>query len=224
MAELPLSFIANAGQADATVRFMVKAGKQAIFFTSQEVVFAASEQTEDELTRSSVVRLRFTGANGELKVEGEKPLPGVANFFLGSDPGGWRTGVSTYAAVTYQDLYPGIDLIYSGKQGRLKSEFVVAADTDPTVITMSYSGASSMYLREDGALVLETPTGKLVEAPPLIYQVIDEERVAIEGGYRLLENGEVSFTLDDYVLTEPLIIDPTFVYSTYLLVCERRVG
>ena len=216
MAEIPLSFIANAGQADANVRFMVRAGKHTVFFTPQEVVFAASEKTEGEDTRSSVVRLRFSGASGEVKVEGEKPLPGVTNFFLGNDPEQWRTNVPTYAAITYHDLYPGIDLIYSGKQGRLKSEFVVAADADPTLIIMDYSGVSSMYMREDGALVLETPIGKLVEAPPFIYQMIDEERATVEGGYRLLGEGEVTFTLGDYVPTEPLIIDPALVYSTYL--------
>ena len=216
IAEIPISFIANAGQVDANVRFMVKAGKQTIFFTSEEVVFAASEKREREGPRSSVVRLRFAGANGEVKIEGGESLPGIANFFLGNDPEKWRTNVPTYATITYQGLYPGIDLIYSGKQGRLKSQFVVTAGANPAVILMDYSGASSMYVREDGALVLETPIDTLVEAPPLIYQVIDEERVLVEGGYRLLGNGEVAFTLGEYVTTEPLIIDPTLVYSTYL--------
>jgi len=201
IAELPLSFIANASQADENVQFMVKAGKQTIFFTPQEIVFAASEETEGGDTRSSVVRLRFAGANGEVKVEGEKPLPGAANFFLGNDPEKWQANVPTYAAITYHDLYPGIDLTYSGNQGRLKSEFVVAAGADPTVITMAYSGASAMYV-QDGALVLETPIGKLVEASPLIYQMLDEERVTVEGGYRLLGNGEVAFTLGEYVTAE----------------------
>jgi len=214
--ELPLSFIANAGQANANVQFIVKAGEQTIFFTPQAIVFATSEHTEDELTRGSVVRLRFTGANEEVKVGGEKPLPGVANFFLGNDPEQWRANVPTYAAITYHDLYPGIDLVYSGKQGRLKSEFVVAAGADPTVIIMDYSGVSSMYVRDDGSLVLETPIGKLVEEPPLIYQVIDEARITVEGGYRLLGEGQVAFSLGEYVTTEPLIIDPAFVYSTYL--------
>lgn len=81
LAELPLSFIANAGQADANVRFMVKAGKHTVFFTPQEVVFATSQHTEGEYTCSSVVRISFAGANGGVKVEGEEPLPGVANFF-----------------------------------------------------------------------------------------------------------------------------------------------
>ena len=69
MAKLPMSFIANAGQVDANVQFMVKAGKQTIFFTPKEVVFAASEEAEGEVPRNSVVRLRFTGANGEVRVE-----------------------------------------------------------------------------------------------------------------------------------------------------------
>ena len=224
IAEIPSSFIVNAGQVDANVRFMVKAGKHTIFFTPQEVVFAAGEQTEDELTRSSVVFLRFSGANEEARVNRGKPLPGAANFFLGDDPKKWRTNVPTYAAITYQHLYPGIDLVYSGKQGRLKSEFVVAAGADPTVITMAYSGTSAMYVRDDGALVLETPIGELVEAPPLIYQTIGERRVTVEGAYCLLGNGEVTFTLGEYVLTEPLIIDPELVYSTYLGGGGRDMG
>ena len=59
MAELPIRFIANAGQADENVRFMVKAGKQTIFFTPQEAVFAAIEGAEGEVPRSSVVHLNL---------------------------------------------------------------------------------------------------------------------------------------------------------------------
>jgi len=179
-------------------------------------VFAASEGTEDKFTRSSVVRLQFAGANREVTVEGEEPLPGAANFFLGNDPQQWQTNVPTYAAIIYHDLYPGIDLIYSGKQGRLKSEFVVAAGADPTAITMEYSGASSMSVRDDGALVLETPIGKLIEAPPHIYQMVDDERVTVEGRYVLLGEREVAFALGDYVSTKTLIIDPTLQWNTFL--------
>lgn len=45
--------------------------KTAVFVVLLFVVFAASEQTKDEGARGSVVRLRFVGANGEARVEGE---------------------------------------------------------------------------------------------------------------------------------------------------------
>ena len=76
IAEIPISFIANSGQANAQVEFMVKAGEQTIFFTRDEIVFTASEKREGEDTQSSVVRLCFTGANGEAKIEATQPLPG----------------------------------------------------------------------------------------------------------------------------------------------------
>jgi len=195
---------------------MIKAGAHTVFFTSEEIVFAASEQAQGEDAHSSAVRLRFDGANTNVEVQGTQPLVGVSNFFLGNDPDNWQSNVPTYATITYHDLYPGIDLVYSGKQGRLKSEFVVVPGAEPTTITMNYSGASSMYLRDDGALVLQTPIGELIEEAPYIYQMINEEQVVVEGGYRLLEDERVGFTLGDYNPTKPLIIDPVLIYSTYL--------
>ena len=98
IADLPLSFIANAGQEDAKVRFIVKAAKQTVFFTPQEIVLAASEKPEGEDICNSVVRLRFAPANRKAKVEGGEPLPGVANFFLGKDPENLR--------LTYPHMLP----------------------------------------------------------------------------------------------------------------------
>jgi len=176
VAEFPLSFIVNAGQADSDVRFMIRAGTHTVFFTPEEIVFAASEQTQGEDARNSVVRLRFDGANTNVEVRGTQPLAGVANFFLGNNPDNWRSNVPTYATITYPDLYPGIDLVYSGKQGRLKSEFVVAAGADPAAIVMEFGGSSGLYIRKDGALVIETTIGELIEDPPLIYQNVSIPR------------------------------------------------
>ena len=52
---LSLSFIANAGQANANVQFMVKAGKHTLFFTPQEVVFATNGGTRDVDARRCLV-------------------------------------------------------------------------------------------------------------------------------------------------------------------------
>jgi len=59
IAELPLSFIANADQADADVRFVIRAGKQTIFFTPNDVVFAAGGEAKYELLDSLVVRFSY---------------------------------------------------------------------------------------------------------------------------------------------------------------------
>jgi hypothetical protein len=205
---LPLRFTANSGQTDPAVRFTAESAGQAFFFTDDEVVFTA---------QSAVARLRFLGANPHPTLAGLEPLPGAVNFFLGNDPARWRTEVQTYGAMAYHDLYPGIDLIYHGADGGLKSEFVVAPEADPSRIAIQYSGADTPQLRSDGALILQTPAGAWVEPAPRIYQDADGGlRREVPGGYRLVGGDRVSFQLGAYDRSKPLILDPALGYITYL--------
>jgi hypothetical protein len=214
-AQLPLSFIANAGQANSDVQFQVRGAGHTIFFTASEIILSATEQVEDQLV-SSVVRSQLVGANPNPSIVGLNPLPGVANFLLGNDPSQWYTNVSTYGGVVYQNVYAGIDRVFKGTEGELKSEFIVAPGADPGQIRMNFSGVESIQLRDDGALVLQTPLGELIEEAPYIYQEINGQRQVVQGAYILLGNNQVGFTLGTYNPAYTLVIDPVLEYSTYL--------
>ncbi len=64
----------------------------------------------------------LVGANPKSKVTGLDELPGKSNYFIGNDPKKWRTKVSTYAKVKYEGVYPGIDLVYYGKESGARSQ------------------------------------------------------------------------------------------------------
>jgi hypothetical protein len=231
---LPLSFIANRGQTDSRVRFTARGAGHTFYFTPTEIVFDAiqrpSDQAEagakfmtladelrpDEPVQRAVVRMRFLGANPEPVVEGLEELPGRANFFIGNDPTKWQTDVPTYRAIAYRDLYPGVDLIYRGSQGRLKSEFRVAPGADPGVIRLGYAGMEALTLTDAGQLVLRTPLGELVEEAPYVYQEVAGERVEVTGRFQLVDERTMSFVISAYDPTLPLVIDPVLAYSTYL--------
>ena len=221
---LPLRFVANAGQTHPTVHFTVKGAGHTLFFTEEGVVFSAAQEVGGERVHS-VVRLRFPGANPHPGIEGLVPLPGKANFFLGNDPGDWQSNVPTYAAVVYRDLYPGVDLVYGGVEGQLKSEFRLAPAAHPSAIQMAYTGVQGAHLRSDGALVLRTALGELIEAAPLVYQDVEGVQREILGAYDLIsprqDVGEadtcrVGFRVGAHDPVLPLVIDPVLGYSTYL--------
>ncbi|HEV8132422.1 MAG TPA: hypothetical protein VGQ81_14330 [Acidobacteriota bacterium] len=67
----------------------------------------------------AVLRMKFAGANPKPRLLGEGELPGKANYFIGNDPKQWHTNVPTYARVEYENLYPGIDLVYHGNRRHL---------------------------------------------------------------------------------------------------------
>jgi hypothetical protein len=138
--------------------------------------------------------------------------------------------VPTYAALAYRDLYPGVDLVYRGTEGRLKSEFVLAPGADPAAIALVYDGVQGLHLREDGALVLQTPLGELVETAPLIYQEVDGLRQEIPGGYVLFDphpsnrGSRGGFYISAYDPALPLVIDPELAYASYLGGSGNDVG
>jgi hypothetical protein len=85
--------------------------------------------------------LRLLGANPRAEVAGLDELPGNSNYFIGKDPKKWHTHVPTYGRVRYQNIYPGVDLVYHGGQnGQLEYDFVLAPGADPNAIQLAIAG------------------------------------------------------------------------------------
>ncbi len=217
--QIPLSFIANAGQSDPSVKFQVKGAGHSIYFTPNEITFTAFQKPTEPgnaATNSATVRSSLADSNPNPTISGLEKLPGFANFILGEDSSQWHTDVPTFNGVVYQNVYQGIDRVFKGTEGQLKSEFLVAPLADPSQIRMNYSGVSDIRLRDDGALILETPLGELIDNAPIVYQDINGQRVNVPAAYNLLGNGQVGFSLGEFDHTQPLVIDPVLAYSTYL--------
>ena len=210
MLKLPLSFIENRGQSPEEVEFVVKTSGQTVFFTPSEVAFSLSGGDN-----SSVVRLAFEGSE-PVEIAGEDLLSGKANFFIGNDSAGWATDIPTYGAIRYKDLYPGVDLVFKGREGYLKHELVVSPGADPAQIVMTYSGQDNLSLMEDGSMQLRTAAGNLTDSAPVCYQIINSSRIIVEGHYRIIDGQRIAFEIGSYDRGSPLVIDPALVYSTYL--------
>jgi hypothetical protein len=215
LSSLPLTFIPNQGQYDPAVKYVVTGPRSTLFFTSDEIVIAAVEGTGNESV-SHIIWQTFPGASPNPMIAGTDPLAGTANFFIGNDPSQWQTGVLTYGAVEYHDLFPGIDLRYKGTEGTLKREFVVAPGADPAMIRLQYDGVDSIAVDETGSLVLTSGTSTMTESPLICYQEINGEFVLVGAAYRILSDHEVALTLEQFDPSYPLVIDPALVYSTYL--------
>jgi hypothetical protein len=215
-ARLPLMFEPNQGQTDPQVRFIARGGGYGLFLTDQEAVLALENAKAGKSDRkSSVVRMRLAGSNQNPRLEGTEPLPGKSNYFIGNDPAKWRRNIPQYARVRYSQIYPGVDLVYYGNQGRLEYDFQVAPGATPENIQIDFEGARKLKL-EAGDLVLSTANGDVRLAAPVIYQGHNTTRRAIDGSFVLLSENRVGFKIRDYDRSQTLIIDPVLSYSTYL--------
>ncbi|MFZ0804982.1 MAG: SBBP repeat-containing protein, partial [Candidatus Sulfotelmatobacter sp.] len=162
------------------------------------------------------MQFRLSGATTNPKVVGEDLLPGKVNYFLGNNPTKWRTNVATYARVRYENVYPGIDLVYYGNHRQLEYDFVVSPGADPGLIGFEIQGPSQMQVDEEGNLALQTPNGSLHFQTPAIYQDFGGRHVPITGAYVVKDETHITFQVAHYDPSHPLVIDPVLVYGTYL--------
>jgi hypothetical protein len=209
--KLPLRFEANAGQTDPQVQFLVRGSGSTLFLTATEAVLAVHGPEG-----TSPVRMQLVGANPMPHVRGEDALPGTSNYFIGNDPQQWHTAVPSYAKVVYDAIYPGVDLVYYGTQGRVEHDFIVAPGTSPSVIALEVHGADQMAIDAQGDLVMTTGAGDVRLQKPVLYQEVEGQRRDVAGGYVLMAEQRVGFQMEAYDATWPLVIDPVLVYATYL--------
>src|SRR5438552_3941732 len=178
--KVPLYFEANQGQTDPQVKFLARGGGQTLFLTSTEAVLVltkADSQAQGPQRPlisptpragiQTVLRMAFAGASSQPHIAGEKELAGKVDYFIGNDPAKWRTNVPTYAAVRYEGLYPGIDLVYYGNNRELEYDLVVAPGADPSQISLRFKGADKLEVDAQGDLVLHTAVGGIHKPRPV---------------------------------------------------------
>ena len=152
---------------------------------------------------ASVITAEPVGARPGAEPRGERLLPGVVSRFRGP-PSEWRAGRRTYGAVRYAELWHGIDLLLEAEGQTLKGTYVVAPGADPRAVRWRQLGADAVSIDGDGRLVLQTPSGELVDAAPVAWQEIDGERHAVSVAFvvePVTERSTVSVTVtpDDSV-------------------------
>jgi hypothetical protein len=216
-AQLPLSFEANRGQTDPQVNYVARGNGYSLFLMPSEAVLNFGQESGTGGQGSQeVLRMELVGGNAGARPAGLQQLPGTSNYFVGNDPSKWHTGIPTFARVEYQQVYPGIDLVYYGNQSRLEYDFVVAPRADPNQITLRFDGADGIRVDSQGNLILQTVAGNVVEPAPVVYQKAPGIRTPVAGGYVLGSDGLVHFYVGAYDHSQPLTIDPVLVYSTFL--------
>lgn len=267
---VPLVFIPNQGQFDERVAYAIQGRDKSIYFTPEGLTFVIMERVNASPVREKpllreikpgaagpsaqrrrwVVKLDFVGARRDVRPESLSRAETVISFFKGR-PDEWKTGLQTSAKIIYRDLWPGIDLIYHGTFSRLKYDFIVHPGADPSQIRLSYRGADSVDVSQEGRLEVSTPLGTFQDEIPVAWQEMDGKKKDVSVAFALLADGgrvaglslvsndamiqpEIhpqhqgriyGFTVGDYDRSRILVLDPTvLVYCGFIGGTDTEYG
>ncbi len=232
MAGLPLIFEPNQGQAnlnisDRRAKFMTRGSGYSLFLGSEGAILtlASHEQQKHgsgdknltgDSARSRVesLQMKLAGANPNPSITGADLLPGMSNYFIGNDPARWRRGVPQFARVRYENIYPGINLVFYGNQGRLEYDFQVAPGANPALAELEFNSAKNLSL-QNGALLIQGESESIQLESPRVYQEIAGRQEPVEARFVIRGAHRAGFAIGSYDHSRELVIDPILVFSTY---------
>ncbi|MCC2670780.1 MAG: cell surface glycoprotein (s-layer protein) related protein [Armatimonadetes bacterium] len=207
----PLLFEANQGQTDSRVRFHARGRGGSLFLTGNEAVVALHGAGNQQ---TGVVRMGLRGARAK-RVRGLEPAGVPVRYYRGRVATKPQPPVTTYRKVQYDNVYPGVDLVYYGNEGALEYDLVVAPGASPREIALSFSGQERLDLDERGALRIRAADRELLQEPPVAYQELNGVRQPVDARFVLQGEREVAFELGAYDPSRKLVIDPKLSFSTF---------
>jgi uncharacterized repeat protein (TIGR01451 family) len=216
LGKLPLIFEPNQGQADPDVKFLARGAGYSLFLdpTSAALAFQTAPVSHSG-SNEHLVRMKLVGANPAAATAGTDPLPGKSNYLIGNDPHQWHSGVPQFAAVHYTNVYPGIDLVFYGNQGRLEYDFRVAPGANPAQAELQFEGARKLKLSGGNLILTGKNEGGLRLQAPHLYQRDGDRRTPVAGRFVLRADDRVGFEIGPYDRSRELVIDPDLDFSTY---------
>ncbi|MGO9011033.1 MAG: SBBP repeat-containing protein [Bryobacteraceae bacterium] len=199
---LALRFEANQGQWNRDVRYLARGGAVKVALTDRGPSL--------RMPGAGRVDMVLEGAASP-RIQPLEPIAARTDYFIGSRAN-WHTGVTSYARVRYQQVYPGIDAMYYGNQGRLEYDFVLAPGADANSIRMRFRGADGLRITPAGDLEVRVGSATVIEKRPVVRQ----GGASVGGRYVLLSRDMAGFRVGRYDRSRPLVIDPLLIYSTYM--------
>lgn len=225
-----LDFVQNNRQWPEPVQYKADLPGGVVFFAADRFVYnyqsaedvtrlqESIKQKKDirhEYVRGHAYQVLFPGCNPSAIISGNGKKEYYHNYFLGNDPSKWSTGVAVYEGITYDELYPGIDLSVYSNGAAMKYDFIVAAGADPSRIHLKFDGAIPR-LTQEGTLEIRTSVNTVAEQVPYVYQLIGGVKKEVPCRYAMDRKGEICFAFPEgYDRDMVLIIDPTLVFITW---------
>ena len=157
-------FVENKGQWDSQVKyagsfgagtfFLQKNGFTVLLKNGEDLVRVSGfshgipnkGSADSMMVREHAYRVSFEDASNNIEIIPDKVQETYNNYILGNDPSKWTNHCRIFKAITYKNVYPGIDIRYYADNGSLKYDIVVNPGGKVENIKLKYAGIEKIKM------------------------------------------------------------------------------
>ncbi len=223
------SFVANHGQWPASVRFRARGPTTTAWLHDDGLTLVLVRATTTEPGNGGdgypipsaerealALRWTFENAAGSAPARGEDRQAGFFNFYLGSDPSAWTSGVPSYARTVQPGVAPGVDAVWQHRDGRLAYDLHVAPGASAASVVTRIDGANALRVAPDGRLLIDTELGQVSLTAPRSWEVTDGGPRPVASRFAVVDAQRFAVEVDRVDRGLPLVVDPVIEYGSYL--------
>lgn len=216
--DLPIGFEENKGQFVNTkgelldeVLFVASYQNMYVFITTKGISYLLQKPLSNKIEFDSIettlwyqVDMQIEGSNiGKKNIITSKMLSGEFNYFNNHCPEGIY-GVKQHKEIIIKDILFKTDMVWRFDGEELKYDFVIHPGGNPEDIKLTYIGTDRIN-SSHSSLTIPTPIGDITESKLVCYQ--DNNSAVVPSMY-VTDKNNVSFDINHYDHSKPLIIDP----------------
>ena len=193
-----------------------------VYFTEKGLIYRVSDKDHKKLKEQKkekdkeeegipvnicTVTMDWVGANPNPIIIPNDQAEGYHTYFKKTDAGYKTIVTNGFRTLTYKDIYPGIDVVYSfPDKGGIEYDLIVRPGADPSRIKMKYGGAIKKIKKDNqGNIHISTTlSGDIIEHAPVSYT--DDGPVA--SSFELSNNMLQFLITNNYDPNKTLTIDP----------------
>jgi len=216
-----------------SIKYYGKQGGVGLYCQPGKISFIFSKTVEDTTTTDSGTQnislhttinradLIFIGADSNAVISASEQQQ--AHYHYNNIPHAGRAGIAnvrSYKTVTYENIYPHINLVLHATDTGVTYEFVINPGGNVNVIKMEWNGLQSIASLQNGGISYALGLGVMGEGAPYSYQNGKE----ITSKF-VVDSNLVSFNIDSsYDTSQTLTIDPAIMWATYYGGSSTDVG
>jgi len=141
------------------------------------------------------------------------------NFYTTGDADHGITNVHTFKTITYQNIYPKIDMILKTAGQGMEYSFLVHPGGKVSDIKLRWNGTDKAVALENGGIKFCNALGGMEESAPKSF--VDGKEVK---SWCVKEENNYGFKVENYNKSNDLLIDPSLVWGTYYGVLLEDLG
>lgn len=207
-------FVENRGQFREEVRFRTVLSQSVATITDDALVLTQVRKGRDGVRMGHNIALRFSSTTG---FAGHEAAPTRCSYLRGNDREQWVRDAPSWFSLRAAQGAPGTEVELHGRNGYLEYDLLVEPGARLSDIDVIVEGATSLEVRADGSIEIETPLGVIRQAAPIAWQdASDGQRQPLASRAHLVAPDRFVFQVDGRDPKRPLVVDPGLIFGTYI--------